>query len=183
MSRKYKFVDQTELYFTTSSVIYWIDAFTRTEYKDILVESLRYCQQEKDLNSHAWCLMTDHLHLIISTRGRRMEETLRDTKQFTVKRILAAIEENPVEGRKEWLLWMFERAGQKKAGNDKYQFWQHDNHPVVLFTPPIMQQKLDYLHNNPVKAGFVCHPEEWLYSSAKNYYTTEMPLLEVMLLV
>lgn len=78
---------------------------------------------------------------------------------------------------------MFERAGRKKAGNDKYQFWQHDNHPIVLFTPPVMQQKLDYLHNNPVKAGFVCHPEEWLYSSAKNYYTTEMPLLGVMLLV
>ncbi len=183
MSRKYKFVDQTELYFTTSSVIYWIDAFTRTEYKDILVESLRYCQQEKDLNIHAWCLMTNHLHLIISTRGRRMEETLRDMKQFTAKRILAAIEENPVESRKEWLLWMFERAGRKKAGNDKYQFWQHDNHPIVLFTPPVMQQKLDYLHNNPVKAGFVCRPEEWLYSSAKNYYTTEMPLLDVMLLV
>ncbi len=75
---------------------------------------------------------------------------------------------------------MFERAGRKKAGNDHYQFWQHDNHPIVLFSPEVTRQKLDYLHNNPVRAGFVNQPDEWLYSSAKAYFTKEPPLLDVL---
>lgn len=182
MSRHYKFFDQSDLYFTTSSVVNWLDVFTRTEYKTILVESLRYCQREKDLNLHAWCLMTNHLHLIVSSRGRRLEDTLRDMKQFTAKRILTALEQSPVESRREWLLWMFERAGRKKAGNEKYQFWQYDNHPIVLFSPEVTRQKLDYPHKNPVSAGFVNQPEEWLYSSAKAYFTNEPPLLDVLCL-
>ena len=182
MSRKYKFTDQDELYFVSTATVYWIDVFTRIEYKDILIDSLKFCIATKELEVYAFCIMTNHLHLIIGTKGRKMEETLRDMKQFTAKRILKAIADNPQESRKEWLLWMFERAGKYKAGNEKYQFWQHDNHPIALTNAKILKQKLEYLHNNPVEAGFVDKSEDWLYSSAKSYYTSELPIMDVILI-
>lgn len=182
MSRKYKFIDQENLYFISSATVYWIDTFTREEYKTIFIDSLKYCIKEKDLDIYAYCLMTNHFHAIIGTRGRPMDMILREMKQFTAKRIIKAIEDNPFESRKKWMLRLFEWAGRGKVGNEKYQFWQHDNHPIGLTSPQMMKQKLDYIHNNPVKAGFVTNPEEWKYSSAKNYYTNEPPILEVILL-
>lgn len=103
-------------------------------------------------------------------------------KQFTAKRILKAIEENTEESRREWMLWMFERAGKKVSSHEKYQFWQHDNHPIELNYNAILPQKLDYQHKNPVEAGLVTRPEDWLYSSAKNYFTDEVPLIDVILI-
>jgi REP element-mobilizing transposase RayT len=179
---KYKFTDQSEIYFISTATVYWIDVFTRSIYKDILIDSLKFCVAEKDLEIYAYCIMTNHFNAIIGTKGRKMEATLRDMKQFTAKSILKAIEENPLESRKEWLLWMFERAGKYKAGNEKYQFWQHDNHPIWLKSPEVIEQKLKYIHNNPIEAGFVNKPEDWWYSSAKNYLTNEPPLLDVILL-
>jgi putative transposase len=182
MSRKYKFVDQSQLYFISTAIINWIDVFTRNTYKDILIDSLKYCQQHKDLDIYAYCIMTNHLHMIIGTRGRKMEDTLRDMKQYTARRILEEIKDNPTESRKDWMLWMFERAGKKNPGNEIYQFWQHDNHPIELTHTGMFKQKLDYIHDNPVTAGFVDKPEDWLYSSAKNYYTNELTKLEVMVI-
>lgn len=182
MSRKCKFRSQDDLYFISTATVNWIDVFTRSLYKDIVMESLRFCQREKDLDICAWCLMTNHLHLIIGTRGRKLEHTLRDMKQFTAKRILEAVAEHPEESRRDWMLWMMERAGSRTPGNDIYQLWQHDNHPIAVFTAPVLLQKLHYIHQNPVVAGFVERPEDWLYSSAKNYYSTDLPLLDVLLI-
>lgn len=150
MSFKYKFLSDEKPYFVSFSVVYWMDALTRTEYKEILLDSWRFCRQHKDPDIYACCIMTNHVHMIVGTRGRKMAETIRDMKQFTAKRILKAIGGNPQESRKEWLLRMFEQAGKENGSNWKYQFWLHDNHPIELATPAIMRQKLDYLHNNPV---------------------------------
>ena len=79
------------------------------------------------------------------------------------------IEENPQESRKEWLLWMFEKAGKKNSNVTKYQLWQQHNKPIELWTDKIIQQKIDYIHNNPVETGFVTDPVDWKYSSARNY--------------
>ena len=80
------------------------------------------------------------------------------------------------------MLWMFQRAGKKNPNNKYYQFWQQDNHPLELSTNEMMDQKLEYIHNNPVKAGLVLSPEEYLYSSAKNYAGEMGYLLEVKLI-
>jgi len=75
---------------------------------------------------------------------------------------------------------MMERAGKNNSQNSEFQLWQQDNHPIELFDQKILRQKLDYIHNNPVEAGIVEHPEEYLYSSARDYYG--LPgLLEIML--
>lgn len=73
------------------------------------------------------------------------------------------------ESRKEWLLWMFERAGSKRSNVRNNQFWQHDNRPIALWSAEVIDQKANYLHNNPVVAGFVNEPHEWRYSSAIDY--------------
>ena len=171
MSRKYKFHDQSKLYFISVSTVNWIDVFTRNIYKDIVVESLKYCIKEKDLELYAWVIMPNHIHLIIGTRGELLQNIMRDFKKFTSKKIVEAIRTNPQESKKDWMIWMFERAGKKNPNNEKVQFWQQHNQPIELNSVTIMRQKLDYLHENPVKSGFVRNAEDWIYSSAVDYYT------------
>lgn len=169
MSRSYKFRDQTKLYFVSFAVVNWLDVFVRREYKDVMVESLQYCIKHKGLEVYAWVIMSSHVHLIIGSTGEPMQGILRDMKRHTAKVILKLIEEHNQESRKEWLLWMFKRAGSRNPHTEIYQFWQHDNHPVELSSNHLMQHKLDYLHQNPVEAGFVEEPWEYLYSSARDY--------------
>ena len=169
MSRKYKFRDPDKLYFVSFSTVNWIDVFTRTLYKDIFVESLKFCIRIKGLEIYAWCIMSNHVHLIIGSRMEKLENILRDLKRHTSRQLLDAIEGNIQESRKEWMLWMFERAGRKNPNNKKYQFWQQHNQPIVLDTNEIMQQKLNYIHDNPVKAGFADEPQHYPYSSAIDY--------------
>ncbi|MGC6430794.1 MAG: hypothetical protein ACON5F_07115 [Jejuia sp.] len=83
--------------------------------------------------------------------------------------MIKAIETNSLESRKEYLLWFFERAAKKKSNSSKYQFWQHHNKPIELWTNTVIKQKIDYIHNNPVESGLVTDPTHWKYSSAKNF--------------
>ncbi|MEM1407361.1 MAG: transposase [Bacteroidota bacterium] len=170
MSEKYKIRDQDKLYFVTFTVVEWVDVFTRNEYKDIIISSLQYCQEEKGLEIYAWCLMTNHLHLIIGKNSNnRLEEIVRDFKKFTSVKLCRAIESNSKESRKEWMLRIFKESGARSSKHIKYKFWKNDYHPIELFSNEIMDQKLEYIHNNPVEAGFVDESEAYLYSSARDY--------------
>ena len=181
MSDKYKIRDERQVYFLSFATVNWVDVFTRRQYCDIVVNSLRYCIEHKELEVYAFCIMTNHLHLIVGSETQRLAGIIRDLKRHTAKQLLQAIENNQQESRRAWLLWMFERAGQHKAGNEQYQFWQSGSHPVELGTNFLRKQKLDYLHRNPVEAGFVALPEEFLYSSARNY-AGQPGVLPVMLM-
>jgi putative transposase len=176
MSRKYKIRDQEKIYFVSFAVVYWIDVFIRNEYKEILLDSLRYCQKEKGLEVYAWCIMTSHVHLIIGSEGDKIENILRDFKSFTSTQMRKAIQNNNIESRREWMLWMMKRAGIKNSNNNDFQFWQQHNHPIELWDNYMMQQKLDYIHNNPVEAGFVFNPQEYIYSSCLDYSGGNGPL-------
>ena len=123
--------------------------------------------------------MTNHAHLLIRAKeGFKLADIIRDLKKFTSKQIIQAIIENPRERRKEWLLAMFCNAGTFNPNNTKYQFWRQDNHPIECFTATVTHQKLDYIHNNPVKEGIVAFPEQYIYSSAA-IYADEIGLLKV----
>lgn len=114
MSEKYKIQDQDKLYFITFAVVHWVDTFTRPLYKDIIVDSLQYCQREKGLDIYAWCLMTNHLHLIAGRNGNtKLEDIIRDFKKYTSVHICRQIEENDGESRKKWLLWIFRETAKK----------------------------------------------------------------------
>ena len=170
MSRKYRFGDPGKLHFISFAVVYWIDLFVRNEYREILIESWKYCQKEKDLEIYGWCIMTSHVHMIIGSRGRNLDKIVGEMKSFTSRSLRKEIRNNAAESRKEWLLWMMERAGKKNSNNTDWQLWQQHNHPVELLNKEMFFQKLEYIHQNPVEAGFVEKQEEYLYSSAKDYY-------------
>ena len=178
MSRKYKFLSQEQAYFVSFATVHWIDVFTRKTYCDRIVESLQYCQKEKDLILYAWCIMPSHVHLIMGIRGRPMQDILRDLKSYTSRIIKKDIHKNAYESRKEWLQWMFSNAGKENGNNHNWQLWQQNNHPIELSTTEMIDQKLEYLHYNPVSAGYVESPDHWMYSSARNYYGKQ-GLLEV----
>lgn len=171
MSTKYKFHNPDGVYFVTFAVVDWVDVFTRKEYKDILIENLKYCQANKGLEIFAWCIMSNHVHLILRAKeGFLLQDILRDFKKFTSKKIVEAIATNPGESRKEWMLEIFRKHGRQNSNNTSFQFWRQDNKPIEVYSHEVISQKLDYLHFNPVEAGVVEREEDYLYSSARDYY-------------
>src|SRR5215210_6875997 len=114
--------------------------------------------------------MSNPIHLIISAADGNLSNILRDFKKFTSKEIITAIESNKQESRRNWMLWIFRNAGEKNSRNKEYQFWQQDNHAIQLETVEFTLDKLNYMHNNPIKAGIVGKAEEYLFSSARDYY-------------
>ena len=169
MSRAYKFRDQSKPYFVSFAVVNWIDLFTRKEYCYTIIEALEYCQKEKDLIVYAWCIMPSHVHLIIGTKEKPMQDILRDFKRFTSKKLKEEISLHPQESRKEWLLWMFKRAGKKNSNNKDWQLWQQHNQPIELWDNYMIDNKLNYLHHNPVEAEIVINAEDYCWSSAIDY--------------
>ena len=175
----YKIRDQQAMHFITFATVQWIDVFTRSDYVIILIESLAYCQKEKGLRVHAFCIMPNHLHLIVSAANSNLSDVIRDFKKFTSAKILKAIEDNTKESRRNWMLWIFKKAGENNNRNTSYQFWQQENHPIECSTEDILRTRMNYLHENPVRAGFVWKVEDYRYSSAIDYYTTRKGLLEI----
>ena len=165
MSEKYRFYEGG-LFFVTMTVVGWIDVFTRRDYADVIVDSLNFCIEKKGLKVYSFCLMPSHLHLICSAGEGNVSPVLRDFKSFTAKQILHLIEMNPQESRKEWLLYLFKIYCTDKKHNSAYQFWQKSNHPIDLTTAALLQQKQQYIHQNPVQAGLVTEPQYYTYSSA-----------------
>jgi REP element-mobilizing transposase RayT len=183
MSRNYKFHNHDGVCFVSFAVVGWLDVFTRNEYKNILIDSLHFCQKEKGMEIFAWCIMSSHIHLISrSVEDQKPELMIGDFKRFTSKAIVKAIIENPKESRKELLLEQFLKAGNKSSNVNKYQFWRHDNHPIELWSNKVIDEKIDYIHNNPVEEGLVFRAEDYLYSSAADY-AGEKGLLDNIIII
>ena len=176
----YKIRNQAGVHFVTCTVVQWIDIFTRTVFADMVVDSLNFCVKEKGLSVHAWVLMPNHLHLIVSAKeGTELSGLLRDFKKFTAGSILKALENGTIESRKNWMIWLFKGAGEQNSRNEKYQFWQQGNHPIELNTNERLKQRLHYLHQNPVRAGLVWEPWHYRYSSACDYMDNRKGLIEI----
>jgi putative transposase len=124
---------------------------------------------KKELEIYGWCIMTRHVHMIVSSKKDPLADIISDMKKYTSNHLRLSIKENRVESRKEWMLWLMERAGKRNSQNIDFQFWQQDNHPVALRDAKMAHQKLDYIHHSAVEAGFVEKPEDYLYSSARTY--------------
>jgi putative transposase len=107
--------------------------------------------------------------IISAVDGYEIPNILRDLKKFTSVRILDEIKSSRRESRRTWMLQIFKRNGRKNYNNRFYQLWQQNYHPIKLNTNHLMNQKLEYIHNNPVKAGFLNDPVAWSYSSAGSY--------------
>lgn len=165
----YFIINQNATYFLTFTVVDWIDIFTRKEYKFVITDSLNYCVNNKGLEIFAWCLMSNHLHLVGRAREHfRISDIIRDFKKYTSKTVLKMIQEIP-ESRREWLLYRFEFAGKFDNRIKKYKFWQETNHAIELDTNKLIDQRLYYTHDNPVRTMIVGKQEDYLFSSARDY--------------
>ena len=121
MSRKYKFKENDKLYFISFAVINWIDLFIRNEYKEVIISSLKYCIEKKNLELYAWCIMTSHVHLIIGSSENPLANIMRDLKRYTSEQLHHLIKRNSKESRRVWLLAMMEKAGKENSTNCDFQ--------------------------------------------------------------
>ena len=181
MSRKYKIRDREGVYFITSTVIDWVDLFSRQTYRDILLASFRHCIQNRGLVVHAYVVMTNHFHAIVSVKGNEdLAAILRDLKKFTSRRFAEMIKDD-AESRRVWLLKKFAFAANRTKRGTHFLVWQEGYHAKQLMDDASCQQALSYIHQNPVRAGWVAMPHHYLYSSASNYEGLSSLLEEVTL--
>ncbi|MFM9951937.1 MAG: REP-associated tyrosine transposase [Saprospiraceae bacterium] len=180
---RYKILDQHGLNFLTLTVVEWIDLFTRRAFADMVVESLRFCQQNKGLEVFGFVIMPSHIHLIARAGSEdELSSILQSFKSFTASKIISYLQDTTQpESRREWLLNHFAFNARKNKTNSQHQVWQRDNHPVILYSPHVIRQKLLYIHQNPVEAGIVSLAEHYLLSSASNY-VSGAGVLDVLLL-
>lgn len=159
---RYKITDSEQPHFITVTVLHWIPVFTRPATVDILLESLRYLMKE-GLKVYAYVILENHMHLLV--QSNQLNKDIARFKSFTAKRLIRYLDENNVKTILEQL------AFYKKAHKDDraYQFWQEGVHPEWIQNEAMMQQKVEYIHQNPVKRGYVNEAEHWRYSSARNY--------------
>lgn len=95
-SENYRIRNQHSVYFLTFTVTDWVDVFTRRNYREIIAESLSYCRKNKGLKLFAWCLMTNHIHMVCTTEPPfEMSYFVRDFKKFTAKAVLNDIKNLP----------------------------------------------------------------------------------------
>ncbi|WP_443944672.1 REP-associated tyrosine transposase [Pedobacter sp. AW1-32] len=169
MSDQYKIRDPDAIYFLTFTIVDWVDIFTRIVYKDIVIDALKFAQSKKGMSIYGYCLMTNHIHLIAASKENfKLFEAIRDFKKFTNKAIIKEITEGN-ESRKKWLLNKFSFAGRYSQQVENYKVWQNGYHAIQLDDFKLTVQKLNYIHQNPVRAGIVYEPEDYIYSSASNY--------------
>ena len=112
--------------------------------------------------------MSNHIHCIVSANNN-LSDVVRDFKKFTSKEILKLVNENTKESRKEWLLMIFKYHAKFNKRVEMFQFWTHENHAVELTSNEMIESRVNYIHQNPVRAGFVEQEHEFIYSSAKNF--------------
>ena len=175
MRSRYKFLTDNDFYFITITTVEWIPIFTRAKYCDMFIESLRYCRQNKPMKTHAFVLLDNHAHMVVS--GKNLSKVFKEFKSFTAREVirLARFED------RVWLLNQLSFWKKKYKTDSDHQVWQEGVHPQLIANEKMLRQKIEYIHDNPVKAGLVEKPEHWVYSSASNYILGR-GILEVELL-
>lgn len=179
MSTGYKILKDDSAYFVTFQIVGWVDIFTRKIYRDITIESFKFCQVDKGLTIFAYVIMSNHIHLLVQAEHSNLSDIIRDFKNYTSKRFIEAMNDD-TESRRDWMKMVFEYHGRFK-NKQTNQVWTHENHPEQIFSSKFIKQKLEYIHQNPVRAGIVEKPEDYIYSSARNYAGLNS-VIEVVLL-
>jgi len=164
---RYVIQNNSAIHFVTFTIVGWMDLFIRPIYKNVIVDSLNYCITAKGLVVYGWVIMTSHVHLLISSKdGISQSDIIRDFKKFTSKKLVRTLKETN-ESRSEWILSRFKYAA--RTGTE-FQVWQLGYHGVECDDTIVKaEQRLEYIHQNPVKEEFVTEAEDFVYSSAAAY--------------
>jgi putative transposase len=164
------------VYFSTSTIADWLPVFATDKYFSIIVKSLRYCQIHKGLNIVAYVIMPEHIHMVTSNPEEgSLSDIMRDFKRFTSNEITRKLERD----NKASLLDVLQKSAVKGKGNTEYKVWQDGFHPEAIHSETFLRQKVEYIHYNPVRRGLVSTPEEWRYSSARNYLSNDETIIKV----
>jgi REP element-mobilizing transposase RayT len=162
---------QQDCSYLTFNVVDWIDVFIRQTYKQIIVDALNYCIESKKFTVYAWCLMTNHLHMLARAHdGSGLAMIEKEFKRYTTTKILEAIDIEP-DLRRSWMLQRFENCSLSLKKIEKFQLWQSCTNPAFIDFKQVykLQERVLYIHENPVRDGVVSNPEHYLYSSAADY--------------
>ena len=170
--------DPEAYYFCTDTIVGWQYVFTSREFFDIIIDSFKFCQKEKGLLVHAYVIMPNHVHTILSTQHGNLPDIIRDYKRFTSKEITRLL----LEQENNRLTQYFAGAAALADHGNDFKVWQTGSHPESLISGDFFMQKLNYIHNNPVRKGFVELPEHWLYSSARNYVLGDQSIIQIDIL-
>ena len=173
MRSRYRIHNPDGAYFLTATIIEWLPVFTRPRECEIITSALAYCRANKSLRIYAYVLMENHLHLVAAAPD--LVNTIRAFKRHTARQLLAATQET---GR-DWLLNQFEYYKKRHKTTSTYQVWQEGVHPQLLQNDVMIEQKIDYIHQNPTRRGWVDAPEHWRYSSARNYLLNDHSVLQI----
>ncbi len=168
MPYAYQIHKQEAAYFLTMTAVEWVDALMRREHKQIICDSLNYCVDKKGLEIFAYVIMSSHLHMIARAKNFDLSNIVRDFKKFTSSMLIKDFK-TTTESRKDWVLEIFSAGGAKQKKKSTHQVWQYNNHAEEVYSPKFTLSKIQYIHNNPVEAGLVGRPEDYLYSSAQDY--------------
>jgi len=168
---RYKIIHPELPHFVTLTVLHWIPVFTRPDTVNILLDSLRFLSRE-GLKVYAWVVLENHCHLVLQSQA--LDRDIARVKSFSARKIIQYLSERHICQILDQL------AFYKKAhkGDRAYQFWQEGVHPELIQNDAMMRQKIDYIHQNPVKRGYVDEAEHWRYSSARDY-AGQSGLLEI----
>jgi putative transposase len=173
---RWKIIPGIDLYFITTTIVEWQNVFMSIPMFEIIIESLKYCTAHKGLHLHAYVIMPTHAHYIVSTEPpEHLSNILRDFNRYTSQQITELLE----EGRQQGILDLFRNAAEEESRGNQYKVWQEGFHPIGIDTGKFFEEKLEYLHDNPVRKGFVEQPDQWRYSSARNYLLGDHSIITV----
>jgi len=174
---RYRITSDAAVYYVTYSIVEWLPVFTSEVAFRIVTDSFNYCHKEKGLRINAFVIMPTHLHAIVFSvdfRSEPLAAALTDFRKFTGRRLS--------EYCRESMPPCFHQTLRECSGEDRERrFWQPSRHPVAVQTERFWRQKLDYLHENPVRKGLVRRSREWRYSSALWYDTDAQQTCDVHL--
>ena len=170
----YKIYNPQQPHFLTSTIVNWIPIFTRPTTVKILLNSFQYLQKQYQLRLYGFVVLENHLHWL--AQSENLPKEISRFKSYTAKMIIRHLEE---QRQYKLLLRQLSFYKKKHKKDRQYQLWEEGSHPQEMQNKIMMRQKLDYIHQNPVKRGYVNDPCHWRYSSACNYHR-EVGLIEVM---
>lgn len=150
-------------HFLTCTVVNWIPLFSKVELAQIVLDSLSFLQRQQRLALYGYVLMENHLHLIASAVN--LSKEIGNFKSFTARSIIDLVKQK----QGQYILEQLKLHKLKHKTDQEYQVWQEGFHPQAILSEEMLRQKLDYIHNNPVRRGYVDDPGYWRYSSYRNY--------------
>ena len=160
---RYKIYEPTHPHFVTCTILHWVPIFTRKQSVQIIIDSLKFLQEKDNLKLYAYVILENHLHMVLQSDD--LAKTMESFKKYTANKVLKLLKEENVKT----LLEQFKFYKKAHKTDKAYQIWEEGYQPKLMQTDSMMISKIKYIHENPVKRGYVDDASYWRYSSARDY--------------